>query len=187
MTQHPLFVKYKRQWLHEVTGYSLGLLSRVATGRVPLSRSFIERVSHKLQQSEQELFLLDNPVDIEQNRLGQWLKNRCEHLTLRQAAAKTGLSHATIEEIIRGVHHPSPGSIRKLVTAFGGSSKEQLVLEDTLLEAAGYRTPRLEEDLNQLLARLIDRVGDFNNQQLTVMVRFAEFLAEIEAEREEGK
>lgn len=59
MPQHPLFTKYKRDWLHEVTGYSKGYLCRVATGKIPLSRSFIERVCFKLNRPENELFLLE--------------------------------------------------------------------------------------------------------------------------------
>jgi len=57
MEQHPLFIKYNREWLHQVTGFSKGYLSRVATGRSQLSRSFIERVCFKLNQTEEELFL----------------------------------------------------------------------------------------------------------------------------------
>jgi len=59
MSQHPMFVKYTRDWLHKQTGFSKGYLSRVATGKVPLSRSFIERVCFKLNQPEEELFLPD--------------------------------------------------------------------------------------------------------------------------------
>lgn len=59
MQQHPLFIKYKRDWLHKVTGYSKGYLCRVATGKIPLSRSFIERVCFKLNKPEMELFLPD--------------------------------------------------------------------------------------------------------------------------------
>ncbi len=59
MPQHPLFIKYTRDWLHQRTGFSKGYLSRVATGKVPLSRSFIERVCFKLREPEVELFLLD--------------------------------------------------------------------------------------------------------------------------------
>lgn len=58
--QHPLFIKYRREWLCEVTGYSKGYLSRVATGRIPLSRSFIERVCFRLKKPEGELFLPDH-------------------------------------------------------------------------------------------------------------------------------
>jgi len=57
--QHPLFIKYKRDWLNKVTGYSKGYLSRVATGRIALSRPFIERVCFKLNRPESELFLPD--------------------------------------------------------------------------------------------------------------------------------
>jgi len=59
MAQHPLFAKYKRDWLHEVTGFSKNYLCRIATGRVPLNRSFIERVCFSLHQPESELFLPD--------------------------------------------------------------------------------------------------------------------------------
>ena len=57
--QHPLFNKYKREWLSEVTGFSKQYLCRVATGRVALSRSFIERVCFKLGEPEEALFLPD--------------------------------------------------------------------------------------------------------------------------------
>lgn len=59
MPQHPVFIKYTRAWLHEVTGFSTGYLSRVATGRVPLSRSFVDRVCFKLDDDEANLFLPD--------------------------------------------------------------------------------------------------------------------------------
>lgn len=58
-TPHPLFIRYTRDWLHEVTGYSKGYLSRVATGRIALSRSFIERVCFKLKQPQGELFTVE--------------------------------------------------------------------------------------------------------------------------------
>ncbi len=60
MPQHPLFIKYTRDWLHQQTGFSKGYLSRVATGKVSLSRSFVERVCFKLGQSEAELFLTNH-------------------------------------------------------------------------------------------------------------------------------
>ena len=59
MPQHPIFIKYTRDWLHQVTGFSKGYLCRVATGKVPVSRSFIERVCFKLEEPEAELFLPD--------------------------------------------------------------------------------------------------------------------------------
>lgn len=55
--QHPVFSRYTRDWLHQVTGFSKGYLCRVATGESRLSRSFIERVCYKLQMPEEELFL----------------------------------------------------------------------------------------------------------------------------------
>jgi len=57
MPQHPLFIKYTRYYLNHQTGFSKGYLSRVATGKLPLSRSFIERVCFKLGESEESLFL----------------------------------------------------------------------------------------------------------------------------------
>lgn len=57
MEQHPLFVKYTRQWLSEKTGYSKGYLCRVATGKTRLSLYFVERVAYTLQQHPSELFL----------------------------------------------------------------------------------------------------------------------------------
>jgi len=57
--QHPLFVKYKRDWLHQETGYSKGYLSRVATGRVPLTTAFVDRMSFKLGVPVDELFILE--------------------------------------------------------------------------------------------------------------------------------
>jgi len=55
--QHPLFIEYRRDWLHKVTGYTKSYLSRVATGKTPLTRSFIRQVCYKLNRPEEELFL----------------------------------------------------------------------------------------------------------------------------------
>jgi len=57
MAQQPLFIMYTRHYLNRQTGFSRGYLSRVATGKLPLSRSFIERVCFKLGESEEKLFL----------------------------------------------------------------------------------------------------------------------------------
>ncbi|MFW6112587.1 MAG: hypothetical protein ACOC6S_03350 [Chloroflexota bacterium] len=57
MPQHPMFIKYTREWLYRQTGFSKGYLSRVATGQVSLSRSFVERVCFKLGEPEEQLFL----------------------------------------------------------------------------------------------------------------------------------
>jgi hypothetical protein len=59
MEQHPVFKKYTRDWLHERTGFSKIYLSRIAHGRVPLTRPFIERVCFALKEPEESLFLLN--------------------------------------------------------------------------------------------------------------------------------
>jgi len=120
-----------------------------------------------------------------QTGLSQWLKDRCkaEGLSTRQAAAKTGLSHATISDIINGASLPSPETIKRLAHAFGEDGNERLALEDSLLILAGYRTQRPDgEDLSQPLARLMDKVANFSDPQLKLMARFAEYLAETEKE-----
>lgn len=185
MDQHPIFIKYRRRYLHQVTGYSLGLLSRIATGKIPLGRVFIDRCCYKLGESEGALFLPDDPpddppVDIE-NSVGQWLRERCqkECLTSRQAAAKTGLSHATIRDVINGTR-PDPQTIVKFALGFANGTTERLALEDHLLVLAGYRTPRSDEEFNEPLAQLIDVVKRFNQPRLEMMRHFANFLVEIE-------
>lgn len=115
-------------------------------------------------------------------RIGEWLDEQCKQrgLSLRQAADKTGLSHATIRDI-RNNGTASAESIRKLAQTFGGDNHEKLALEDKLLVLAGYRTPRPEgEELSQPLARLMDLVSGFSEAQLKLMARFAEFLSEME-------
>ncbi|GAI99352.1 unnamed protein product [marine sediment metagenome] len=79
----------------------------------------------------------------EQGGLGHWLEERChrEHLSLRQAAATTGLSHGTIRDIIDG-SRPLPETIKKLAMGFGGNGKRGLALRDRLFVLAGYRTER---------------------------------------------
>jgi len=59
---------------------------------------------------------------MKEKNLSQWLKDRCEqeHLSLREAGAKTGLSHSTIDDVIKG-GHPSAETIRKL--AQGGNDE----------------------------------------------------------------
>lgn len=52
----PIFRKYRREYLAEVTGYSLEYLSRVATGKHPLKQVFIDRCCYTLKESEKKLF-----------------------------------------------------------------------------------------------------------------------------------
>ena len=123
-------------------------------------------------------------MDGQTKGLGQWLKERCkaERLSLRQAAVRSGLSHATIADIMKGTS-PSPETIKKLAHAFGEDGNQRLALEDSLLILAGYRTERPEgRDLSQPLARLMDMVANFDEPQLKLMAHFAEFLAETEKE-----
>ena len=119
----------------------------------------------------------------EQGGLGQWLQERCkrEHLSLRKAAVRTGLSHAAIRDIING-GGATAETIRKLAAAFGDGNNERLALEDKLLVLAGYRTPRPEEKLCEPLAQLIDRVRQFNEPRLGMMINFADFLVKIGGE-----
>lgn len=115
------------------------------------------------------------------NGLGQWLEERCEeeHLSLRQSAAKTGLSHATISAVING-GRPSADTIQKLAKAFGGDGAERLALEEKLLTLAGYRTSHGDKEISQPIARLMDLVAQFSEPQLKLMCSFAKFLAEME-------
>ncbi len=86
-----------------------------------------------------------------QHGLGQWLSERCrrEHLSLRQAAARSCLSHATLAQVIkRG--RASPETIRKLAQGFSGNGHQRLALEDYLLILAGYRSKPEGEELSYL-------------------------------------
>ncbi len=114
--------------------------------------------------------------------LSLWLRQRCEKegLSLRQAAAKTGLSHNTIHQILNN-GSASPDSIRKLAQAFGGNGHNQkFMLEDKLLVLAGCRSYRPGEKFSEPLARVLDKIGQFSESQLKVMSRFADFLSEME-------
>ncbi len=116
--------------------------------------------------------------------IGKWLQERCqkESLSLRQAAAKTGLSHGTIAQVMNGTN-PSVETIRKLACAFGGNGQRRSVLEDKLLGLAGYRSRRPEgEEPSESMARLLDKLSQFSEPQLKIMARFADFLTGMEAE-----
>jgi len=138
--------------LHQSTGFTKGYLCKIATERVPLTRSFIERVCHKLNQSEEELFLLGQclqPGDCATSAMGQWLKRKCEseHLSIRQVAARVGVSHQTIAGIINGENRPSVETIKKLAWTFSSNNTLRLELEDHLFALAGYR--ERPEELNR--------------------------------------
>lgn len=54
--QMPIFRIYKREYLSQVTGYSLGHLSRIAKEKTPLKRQFIEHCCHVFGEPEKALF-----------------------------------------------------------------------------------------------------------------------------------
>jgi len=107
-----------------------------------------------------------------QNRLGQWLKDRCEaeHLSYRGAAAKAGISHSAIKDIRNG-KIPHQQTIIKLAEGFGGGT----ALLDHLLLLAGYRKEQPGEP-SAAMAGLIDKVSGFNDRQIEMMNHFADFL-----------
>jgi len=110
--------------------------------------------------------------------LGEWLKGRCQkdHLSLREAGEKAGISHSTVHTIIRG-GHASADTVTKLAHAFGGDGNRKSALEDELLTLAGYRTK--QEHLSQPLAELLDIVNHFSESQLKVVSAFATYLTEV--------
>ena len=117
------------------------------------------------------------------NSLGSWLEEKCksERLSLRQAAAKTGLSHSTLANIRKGNSNVSGETIKKLARYFGGDgTRRKLVLEDRLLVLAGYRAERPEDELSEPMARLMDTVSQFSKPKLKIIAHFAELLAEME-------
>ncbi|KKN86953.1 hypothetical protein LCGC14_0262220 [marine sediment metagenome] len=121
-------------------------------------------------------------MEFQPRGIGEWLEEQCkgQGLSLRQAADKTGLSHATIRDI-RHNGAASPESIKKLAIAFGGDNHEMLALEDKLLVLAGYRTSRSQgEEPSQPMARLMDLVAGFSEAELKLMARFAGFLSGME-------
>lgn len=131
-------------------------------------------------KSSKKLCCKEELLEKQISGVGEWLKETCqrEGLSLRQAGAKAGLSHGTIEGIIRGAS-PSPDTIKKLARAFGGDGQQALAMEDSLLILAGYRTER-SGDMSQPLGRLIDLVANFDQAKLKLMADFAEYLTRME-------
>lgn len=112
----------------------------------------------------------------------RWLGERCreERLSYRQAAARAGLSHATIAIAINGAR-PAAETIVKLAAAFSNDGLNQrAALEDYLLTLCGYRSQRLEMKLSEPLARLVDKLGHYNEAQLQLVDQFASYIAKIE-------
>jgi len=136
-----------------------------------------------LKYFERGILLLESSNPRQGKGLAVWLEERCKKdgLSLRQAAQKTGLSHATIADIIKGVH-PSAETIKKLAEAFSQSGDHhRMALEDNLLVLAGYRSERpKEKELTEPMARLLDKLSEFNEPQLKIMGRFADFISQVE-------
>lgn len=63
--RHPLFGKYSRDWLSQTLGYSKDYLSRIATGRVHLSKPFKERACYKLGELEADFFAPEEEINQE--------------------------------------------------------------------------------------------------------------------------
>ncbi len=113
--------------------------------------------------------------------LGYWLGERCqmEGLSLRKAAARAGVSHATISDIING-GRPSAATVVKLVKAFSGDGQHQkAALEDFLFSLCGYRSDRTEGRLSEPLARLMDKLSEFSDTQLEIVEHFADFVTKL--------
>lgn len=101
-------------------------------------------------------------------------------MSYRQAAARAGLSHATIAIAINGAR-PAAETIKKLSAAFGGNGQHQRVaLEDYLLTLCGYRSELPEIKLSEPLARLVDKLSHYNEAQLQLMDQFADYIAKID-------
>lgn len=151
-----------------------------------MSRSFIERVCHKLNQPEEELFLPQlvqclQPGDCAASPIGQWLEEKCEEekLSHRQMAIKVGVSHQTISGLIAG-KQALPPTLKKLAQVFGGDGTQGRVLLDQLLVLADYRLPQPRgKETSESMAKLMDKVQKFDEPRLKMMGRFADFLIEI--------
>ncbi len=113
--------------------------------------------------------------------LAAWLEKRCkdEKLSYRQAAIKTGVSHATIASIRKGLR-PSASTVVKLAEAFGNSGKNQRsALEDYLLTLCGYRSGNHEVKNGEPLARILDKLSHFDEEKLKLVEAFVDFSATL--------
>jgi len=109
-----------------------------------------------------------NRNSLTNSEVGQWLevKLKREHLSLRRAAAKTNVSHATIADIISG-HIPKVQTITKLAQGFGGDGERGLALKDRLFVLAGYR----REHTREVYLRTIPLLSPEHQHLIKVLVR----------------
>lgn len=118
---------------------------------------------------------------LEASDMAAWLEQRCraERLSYRQAAAKAGLSHTTIATIRTGMR-PSAATIVKLAKAFSAEGPNHKgVLEDHLLSLCGYRSSRPEVTQSEPLARLLDKLSQFDEEKLKLIEYFVDFSATL--------
>ena len=59
--QYLIFLKYTREYISQITGYSKGYLCRIATGAREPSEPFIGLCCHTLKESQHDLFKLIEP------------------------------------------------------------------------------------------------------------------------------
>jgi transcriptional regulator with XRE-family HTH domain len=122
------------------------------------------------------------PVNPESPSLAKWLEERCrkEGLSSRQAAAKVGVSHATIASIKKGIR-PSYATIMKLANAFSNNGEHQrAALENHLLNLCGYRSGNVTEvKSSEPLARLMDKLSKLDEGRLKVVESFVDFSATL--------
>lgn len=59
--QYQIFIKYTREYLAQVTGYSKGYLCKIATGKQALPEGFVSACCRWLKESEDDLFRLVEP------------------------------------------------------------------------------------------------------------------------------
>jgi len=111
------------------------------------------------------------------NALGAWLKERCkkDRLSLRQAAVKASLSHATISDIMKG-GRPSAATIVKLAESFGDNGQQQAELKDLLLSLSGYRGDQNNGKTSEVMARVINKLSHLKTDQLELIEQLAGFV-----------
>lgn len=113
--------------------------------------------------------------------IAEWLSKRCrdDGLSYRKAAAKAGLSHATISAIRKG-SRPSADTIMKLAKAFSNDGTQQrLALEEELFILAGYRSRSIPVTCREPMARLMDLIRDFDDEQLKLVAGIIEYSSQL--------
>lgn len=117
----------------------------------------------------------------EATNIAEWLEGICtkEHLSLRQAADRASLSHATLSSIKNG-SRPTAATISKLAAAFSNDGPSQkAALEDKLLALCGYRSAVSGITTREPLARLLDKLSGFNDEQLGLIETIIDFCATL--------